>query len=141
MSKDHIVGTIGDDVLNGGNGKDFIFGDLGNDQLSGGNGNDVLDGGLGDDVFNGGRGVDTLTTGDGLDVIQIHKSGGGFDVVTDFDTASDSIVVDAGISLRHVSVKDWNGDGINDVVLQFSQGGSLVLLGDPDPTPVEIIFL
>jgi Ca2+-binding RTX toxin-like protein len=49
-----ILGTAGDDDIDGKNGSDCIVGGDGNDPLNGGNGDDVLVGGNGDDILNGG---------------------------------------------------------------------------------------
>jgi Ca2+-binding RTX toxin-like protein len=55
-----IIGTPGDDVINGTNGNDVIVAMGGNDTVNGGNGNDVICGNAGDDTINGGNGVDSL---------------------------------------------------------------------------------
>ncbi|MDH4560367.1 peroxidase family protein, partial [Pseudomonas sp. BN411] len=75
-----IVGTAGDDVLNGTAGIDEIQGLAGNDTLNGLAGADVLIGGDGDDTLNGGLGVDTLIGGTGNDIYLID---GTLDVVTE----------------------------------------------------------
>ncbi|MDH4560368.1 calcium-binding protein [Pseudomonas sp. BN411] len=75
-----MVGTAGDDVLNGTAGIDEIQGLAGNDTLNGLAGADVLIGGDGDDTLNGGLGVDTLIGGTGNDIYLID---GTLDVVTE----------------------------------------------------------
>ena len=67
---DVIVGEAGDDVLSGGNGNDTIIGGEGNDQILGGNEQDSLVGGLGNDSISGGAGNDTIIGGAGDDVIE-----------------------------------------------------------------------
>ena len=73
-----IVGTAGDDTLNGTSGPDVISGLGGNDTINGLDGNDVICGGRGRDTLNGGngsdllfgnRGSDTLNGGDGIDTL------------------------------------------------------------------------
>src|SRR6187551_265802 len=68
-----IVGTSGDDVLQGtperdviwgGNGDDTITGSLGNDLLCGGPGADLVHGGRGNDIADGGAGADDRVIGD-----------------------------------------------------------------------------
>lgn len=82
-----IVGTAGNNTLNGGNGRDLIFGLGGNDVLNGSNnddclvggsghdrlnasnGNDYLDGEAGNDRLHASNGNDTLVGGDGRDAL------------------------------------------------------------------------
>ena len=58
-----IVGTTGNDTLNGTAGNDLILGLGGNDTLNGLGGNDILVGGAGTDTLNGGLGNDTYIFG------------------------------------------------------------------------------
>ena len=67
---DVIMGLGGNDVIRGGNGNDVVCGGAGNDRLEGGNGTDVLLGGFGDDRLSGGNGTDTLTGGPGTDALE-----------------------------------------------------------------------
>jgi len=60
---DVIVGLGGNDRINGGNGNDVICGYAGNDTLNGSNGNDILIGGFGNDILNGSNGDDSLYGG------------------------------------------------------------------------------
>jgi hypothetical protein len=66
---DVIAGLGGNDVINGGNGDDIICGYGGNDTLNGGSGNDTLLGSYGLDILNGQNGIDTLDGGDGNDTL------------------------------------------------------------------------
>ena len=66
---DVIVGLGGNDVINGGNGNDVICGYAGNDTLNGGSGNDTLLGSYGLDTLNGQNGIDTLDGGDDSDTL------------------------------------------------------------------------
>lgn len=54
-----ILGTPGDDIIDGGPGDDCILGGGGNDTLDGGVGNDVVLGGPGNDSLDGGQGTGT----------------------------------------------------------------------------------
>ncbi|MBE9119692.1 S8 family serine peptidase [Tychonema sp. LEGE 07199] len=105
---DLIFGGKGDDSLGGDAGDDSIFGQLGNDYLLGGSGNDAVSGGEGDDTVvgidpgatNPGVGeFDTLTGGEGSDRFllgdsdKIYYSGDGNAVISDFNSASDTIVL------------------------------------------------
>lgn len=112
---------------------------LGDDELFGGNGDDVLDGSFGNDTLSGGRGSDRPTTGTGEDIILVGM-GNGEDVVTDFDTDLDSIQLD-GVLFNRSTVTDYNGDGTDDLVLSFNNGGgSLVLLGVSDPSEIDFLI-
>ena len=62
-----IVGTNGDDVLQGTPERDVIWGGPGNDQIYGSLGNDLICGGGGDDLIHGGRGNDELYGETGTD--------------------------------------------------------------------------
>ncbi len=75
LSGNNLIGTLGDDVLSGGNGDDTINGLAGADVLTGGNGNDTLIGGVGVDHLLGGRGDDVLVwnQGDGSDFLDGGK--------------------------------------------------------------------
>jgi|GEM_PF-3347630 len=64
-----LVGTNGDDVLNGTVGDDVIVSFAGNDRINGGNGNDVICSGPGADVIFAGAGDDEVRTGSGNDRI------------------------------------------------------------------------
>jgi len=96
MGYNVIVGTAGNDVLNGTIGRDAIFGlggndtingRLGDDLLCGGDGNDVLTGGVGDDALDGGDGNDTIFGGIGAD----RLSGGAGDDVLDGELGNDTL--------------------------------------------------
>jgi Ca2+-binding RTX toxin-like protein len=62
-----IVGTGGDDVLQGTPERDVIWGGDGNDTIAGSLGNDLLCGGPGADLVHGGRGNDVADGGAGAD--------------------------------------------------------------------------
>jgi Ca2+-binding RTX toxin-like protein len=62
-----IVGTDGDDVLQGTPERDVIWGGGGNDTITGSLGNDLLCGGPGADLIHGGRGNDIADGGAGAD--------------------------------------------------------------------------
>ncbi|MGB3199920.1 MAG: hypothetical protein WBA99_03405, partial [Nodosilinea sp.] len=94
-SDDTIFGDAGNNYLDGGAGNDTLQGFDGNDTLLGGLGNDVMDGGSGNDTLIGGAGIDTLTGGSGRDRFTFTSPQDGVDVITDFTTAEDLIVLSA----------------------------------------------
>ncbi|HEY3477198.1 MAG TPA: ExeM/NucH family extracellular endonuclease, partial [Anaerolineales bacterium] len=65
--RDVIVALGGNDTINGRNGNDVICGNGGDDTINGGNGDDLLFGSFGDDTLNGGNGDDSLDGGAGED--------------------------------------------------------------------------
>ena len=87
-----MIGSAGNDVLMGGEGKDTLYGDLtfqplsgpqviGDDRLMGEGGNDSLFDFRGNNLFDGGAGDDTLILGTGVDRILFGR-GSGVDHVT-----------------------------------------------------------
>jgi len=97
---DVIAGLGGNDLINGGNGNDVICGYGGNDTLNGGNGIDTLLGSYGNDVLNGGNGNDTLSGGDGLDTLKGENdddtlAGGAGNDALDGNNGNDSLYGDA----------------------------------------------
>ncbi|WP_158299009.1 calcium-binding protein [Sphingomonas psychrotolerans] len=126
---DLLDGSLGKDKLDGGDGNDTLYGGLGRDELRGGNGNDVLYGGLGKDKLWGGAGADSF-----------HVSWlEGNDTVYDFSTTEDRIVLDDGVTVSGTSVTDVNSDGVNDLILQLSLGGSVTLLGVSNASQVDVV--
>ncbi len=132
-NENSINGTMGNDILYGGNGSDTI---------NGGAGNDVLWGGRGDDILNGGSGSDRYIFGlyDGNDIIKNDNIGNYKDyIVFDEDvTISDVSFEVQGLDLMiyvgelsHITVENFfavNGNGkftnaIN--TIQFMNGGEL----------------
>jgi Ca2+-binding RTX toxin-like protein len=98
---DTLIGGNGNDALSGGVGNDSLVGGAGNDSLVGGEGNDSLDGGAGNDTLVGGLGNDSLVGGLGSDRFvyssEEYAPGNlvfGVDVIADFETGNDKIVLD-----------------------------------------------
>ncbi|WP_281173349.1 DUF4347 domain-containing protein [Azospirillum halopraeferens] len=93
MDNDVVYGQLGSDVLYGNKGADTLFGGQGHDTLFGGQGDDVLYGGMGNDVLDGNQGADTLWGGAGADRFVIRHPAEGGDVIADFETGVDHIVI------------------------------------------------
>ena len=74
----NIIGTPGDDTLNGGSDDDTIRGTPGDDTLNGGSDDDTIRGRGGDDTIDGGDGDDDIRGGSGDDTID---GGGGDDEI------------------------------------------------------------
>ncbi|MGB5635369.1 MAG: calcium-binding protein [Waterburya sp.] len=86
--KDVIQGLDGNDFLSGDNDNDFIEGGNGDDDVIGGEGNDLLNGGNDNDVVIGGEGNDRIFAGNGNDTID---DGAGNDILFG-DAGSDRFV-------------------------------------------------
>ncbi|GHC27846.1 hypothetical protein GCM10007291_30080 [Gemmobacter nanjingensis] len=65
----HIVGSVGQDVLRGLGGNDILEGNAGNDKIDGGAGDDQISGGTGNDRLIGGAGNDKLVSDAGNDTL------------------------------------------------------------------------
>ena len=101
-ANDTLYGDAGDDVLFGRGGNDMLYGDVGeltitfgNDEIYGGNGDDTLYGDAGNDILNGGEGNDLLNPGSGDDYVH---GGSGFDEV-ELEVDLESVVVTSEVTL------------------------------------------
>jgi Ca2+-binding RTX toxin-like protein len=101
---DTLLGLAGNDTLQGGAGNDSVTGGDGRDWLMGNDGNDSLYGNAGDDFLEGGSGNDYVEGGDGNDFIEGPDMSG-----------NDTLIGGAG--------NDW----VND-----QQGNNLLQGGDGD---------
>lgn len=89
ISNDLLMGLDGNDLLNGYAGDDSLLGGNGSDFLLGGAGNDNLYGGTGTDFLQGGLGHDSLTGEADSDVFIWASAdlGEGVDTIMDFEAA------------------------------------------------------
>ena len=62
-----MVGSDGDDTIDGDDGANLVAGMRGDDEIAGGGGADTLWSGRGDDMLHGGPGLNHLTDGPGVD--------------------------------------------------------------------------
>lgn len=77
----NIIGSSGNDTIEGGGSKSSLYGGFGDDILSGLGGNDKLFGGDGEDTFIGGTGNDKMYGGAGLDMADYSDDTLGITVV------------------------------------------------------------
>ncbi|NEQ48136.1 MAG: tandem-95 repeat protein [Leptolyngbya sp. SIOISBB] len=114
---DTIIGSDGDDVINGLSDNDYLDGGAGNDVINGGSERDIVIGGSGDDALNGGSDDDDMTAGVGNDV-----ANGG--------SGNDRITGDDGDDLLNGGSGNDTLDGGNGTdVLQGSSGNDRLLGG------------
>jgi Ca2+-binding RTX toxin-like protein len=104
---ENVVGTQGNDILNGYWGANAIDGFLGNDSISGGTHDDTLWGGAGDDFVDGGEGNDLLFGADAGN--DIYIGGAGLDTIDYSATA-------AGVSVN-LGFGEASGAGIGNDIL------------------------
>ena len=140
---DFLVGTDGNDKLNGRRGNDILIGKNGDDKLNGGRGNDSLWAGNGDDTLKGGRGNDQLIGGDGDDIL---KGGTGNDSLwagTGDDTlnggrGNDQLIGGDGDDILKGGTGNdqlWGGNG--DDKLKGGRGNDYLHGGDGDDTLID----
>lgn len=101
---DTVIGSTISELILGNDGQDSISGGEGNETLFGGKGNDQLFGGEGDDFLSGDRDIDTLTGGQGSDTFAL-STGGGLDIITDFDNTTDFIKVPADVNISDILIE------------------------------------
>ncbi|WP_254174158.1 calcium-binding protein [Planktothrix pseudagardhii] len=123
---DTIIGSADSELIFGNEGQDIIRGGDGNETLYGGKGNDQLFGDAGDDFLSGDRDIDTLTGGQGRDRFAL-STGGGLDIITDFDNANDFIQVPADVSISDILIQ---AAGANTLLVLKSTGEQLVQLNN-----------
>jgi uncharacterized delta-60 repeat protein len=107
---DTLNGNSGDDLLEGGAGVDTLNGGRGNDFLRGEAGNDILDGGSGRDILIGGAGADSLTGGTGRDTFVLYSQSEGVDTITDFEDGFD--LIDLRVMFQR---PEFTGRGFSDL--------------------------
>lgn len=83
----------GQDGFTGYRGDDSCLGMAGADRLAGGAGDDLLFGGSGSDTLSGGAGSDTLTGGQNGDAFHIGRLDRAGDLIMDFVSGADQIVL------------------------------------------------
>ena len=98
----HLIGGDGNNTMDASMVTDLnvtLEGAAGNDVLTAGANDDVLIGGAGKDILTGGAGGDTFVLND---LTESVSAGGAFDVITDFDIDSDTILAPTAISAENI---------------------------------------
>ena len=128
-----IYGGAGADVIYGNYGNEIIYGEGGGDLLYGGQNEDTVSGGSGSDTIWGNRDNDTLNGGDGIDYFRF-SSNSGDDVIEDFNTALDWIVVapdinGTGITTEAEVLARTSDDSSGNAVVDLGDGNTITLSG------------
>jgi pimeloyl-ACP methyl ester carboxylesterase len=105
--EDTMIGSRGNDTLRGNRGNDSISGGGGNDFLYGGRDHDYLNGDDEDDLISGEFGNDVLIGGNGRDRF-VLESGGGADVIVDFEDSQDLIALSRGLTFAQIRITQGN---------------------------------
>ena len=122
LASETILGTTGDDTLEGTDDAEALVGLAGDDFIQGGNGADEIDGGSGDDLLSGQVGADCIRGGEGNDTV---FGGLGADII-DGDAGDD--LLRGGLGGALIS----GGDG-NDLI-SGEQGADTLNGGDGNDT-------
>jgi len=132
---DQIVGAGGDDLLQGGVGNDWIAGGEGDDLLQGYDGDDNLFGGAGNDVIRGGAGSDELIGNEGNDIL-IGEGDGDFLMgstgADQFILRGDTLATDAAFADRILDFNHSEGDLIKIAYFNGTQGMNAISLAAED---------
>ena len=135
---------VGNDVANkleGGGGKDTLTGNSGNDTLIGGDGDDTLTGNDGNDKLTGSSGDDRMTgNGDADTFIFVHGEKASDDVILDFTTGEDTIML-VGFDIDYDELEDYVDifNGNVRINLETLGGGKIILQTSSDTTDISSV--
>ena len=110
---DHVIGSVGSDMISGSGGNDTLFGGAGNDTIDGGGAHDRISGGSGDDYLTGAAGNDVFLFDDtwGNDTI------GDFDPDRDVLDLSSTTLVYSDLIITQVGSDTSIVDGAGNAIL------------------------
>lgn len=112
-----ITGNTLDNWISGNSGANVLLGAAGNDRLIGYDGDDTLNGGIGNDVLEGRTGVDTF----------VFETGGGTDVILDFEVGVDKIDI-SDTRVLFFEIEITNGRFGTQVVVDEGVFGDIVIV-------------
>jgi serralysin len=117
-SIERLIGSAGDDTLNGGDGANTLSGGAGADVLRGRGGADRLLGEAGADVLWGGQGIDTLVGGSELDTFRGTALDLSGDQIDDLALGETIVLDEAGAVITSTSFADGQ------LTVAWSSGGA-----------------
>jgi hypothetical protein len=132
-NNDFIVGTSGEDTLEGLGGNDTLIGSDMKDILWGGIGNDTLKGNRGNDVLDGGAGQDHLYGGDDNNTFQFYPEDANGDVIYDFTLTDQLKFLFSGTQGTFIGENQFSA--INQLRVEYSaskEGKIATLYGNTD---------
>lgn len=126
-----LVGTDGDDTIDGGDSDDIILGLGGNDTITGGSGDDTLVGGPGNDTIDAGPGNDLIIAGEG-EGDDDYDGGSGNDTISFTSTIHGvTVVLSEGVAFGNDEEVDEIGvDQLAGIENVIGGSGDDVLIGD-----------
>ncbi len=122
---DSVLGSDGNDILDGGTENDTLRGNLGNDTLIGGDGADSLQGNDGNDVLIGGVGLDVLIGDAGNDTFRIN-------LISDISGLAET--VDGGTDIDTLDFQTVQNAGSANISLAVLTSLETLLLGATELT-------
>ncbi len=143
-----MVGTQGNDSMNGAGGNDKLKGAGGNDTIAGGLGSDTIAGGIGNDALAGGAGSDTFVFDTPLDASTNVDTVNGFAANNADKIALDPTVFAAlfGGATSGVDANEFaanaggNALDANDYLLYDTATGSLYYDADGNGATAKVLF-
>jgi len=120
-----VVGTAGNDSLEGDWANDTLEGNEGADTLSGGDGSDLVDGGSGSDVMSGGSGDDTYVVDSLGDVVKETAGQGSDKVIATISYALGGNVESLQIGTGAANGTKGTGNALNNLLQANDAGNEL----------------
>ncbi|MEO1069836.1 MAG: SGNH/GDSL hydrolase family protein, partial [Cyanobacteria bacterium J06638_6] len=125
-----LLGSFGDDRLNGEAADEVLVGLWGDDQIFGAGGDNSLWGGLGNDFLDGGQGLNRLTGGPGEEIFALKRDG-RVDTIVDFTAGVDRLHLLGGLSLSQLAIAQQDA---NTVIRYLGRPEPSLVLLDVDAT-------
>ena len=130
---ENVVGTAGNDTLNGDDQQNTLDGRAGSDTLNGGVGDDVLLGGAGSDLITASDGADINDGGAGVDTIDYSGLAVGQSIDLTLNGSSDALVtVVAGDNQTVRNIENVTASGGDDQITGDSQQNIILALDGDD---------